>query len=395
MRHPVHVVYGGAHLFKADTCQKLGKLAERIMTEYAPDPQDLPDILGFEEEHADKVYERVLEKLRREPVEDFRIDFEDGFGARSDDEEDAAAHKSAKELAKAMADGVAPPFSGFRIKPLTEEYKDRGFRTLELFLGTLMDATSGKLPPNFVVTLPKVTVVEQVEALMYGLDLYPRVKVEIMIETPQALDLIPQMLAAANGRCVGAHFGPFDYMSSLGISSANASLLHPACDFARSTMQAKLAGTGIAISDGPTNVLPVPLHKGDRLTEDQKAANQASIQNAWEMHYSHIRTAIFNGIYQGWDLHPGQLPIRYLAVYLSFLEELEITSQRLKNFVAKAGQATTVGDTFDDAATAWGLIHFFRRAVSCGAIPESEIPGLTGLTMEKLRSSSFAQMVGK
>jgi len=33
------------------------------------------------------------------------------------------------------------------------------------------------------------------------------------------------------------------------------------------------------------------------------------------------------------------------------------------------------------------------RAVSCGAVLEGEIPALTGLTVEQLRSGSFAKIL--
>src|SRR6185295_12442568 len=84
MRQPVHVVYGGAHLFKSDTTRKLGALAERALAEYAPDVAAFAGALDIRDDLAATVYQRVVEKLRREPIEDYRIDFEDGFGIRSD-----------------------------------------------------------------------------------------------------------------------------------------------------------------------------------------------------------------------------------------------------------------------------------------------------------------------
>src|SRR5947209_655888 len=36
-RQPVHTVYGGAHLFRADSARRLGQVAERSLIEYAPD----------------------------------------------------------------------------------------------------------------------------------------------------------------------------------------------------------------------------------------------------------------------------------------------------------------------------------------------------------------------
>jgi hypothetical protein len=94
-RQPVHTVYGGAHLFRAGTSRRLGELAERALADYAPDPAALALAAGIPHALADTVYARVKEKLQREPVEDFRIDFEDGYGIRPDEEEDATADAAA------------------------------------------------------------------------------------------------------------------------------------------------------------------------------------------------------------------------------------------------------------------------------------------------------------
>src|SRR5947199_723886 len=208
-RQPVHVLYGGAHLFKRDSAAKLGRHALRALEEHAPDPAAFARIFGMPEELAAVVHPRVVEKLRREPVEDYRIDFEDGYGLRSDEEEDGHARSCAREMAAGLAAGSLPPFCGLRIKALTEETRDRAVRTLDLFLTAL-----GPLPPGFVVTLPKVTSLEQVAALADLCDLFEpalgfpvgALKLEIMVETPQALtDLLP-LVQAARGRCVAAHF---------------------------------------------------------------------------------------------------------------------------------------------------------------------------------------------
>jgi len=387
-RQPVHVVYGGAHLFKADTCRKLGRIAERALADYAPDAATLAHVTGVPEAQAETVYARVVEKLRREPVEDFRIDFEDGFGFRPDAEEDAAAENAASEFAKGLAGGTLPPFCGIRIKPLSEESKERSIRTLGRFL-----SSAGTLPENFVVTLPKITVVEQVRTLAEALDAFPTVQIEIMVETPQALLILPKLVEAARGRCVAANFGPYDYSSSLGITSTQQDLLHPVCDFARSLMQNSLAGTGVRLNDGPTTILPVRIHRSESLDERQKMANREAVHRAWSLNYRNIRHALRHGFYQSLDLHPAQLPVRYAAVYSFFLEDMEAASERLRNFIAVATKATLVGNVFDDAATGQGLLNYFLRALRCGAIPESGVLGLTGLTPAQLRSGSFLEIL--
>ena len=384
MRQPVHVVYGGAHLFKSDTTSKLGILAEHALAEYAPDAATLAEALDIRDDLAAKVYQRVVEKLQREPVEDYRIDFEDGFGIRSDAEEDAAVDAAAAQLSKGLEDGTLPPFIGLRVKSFAPESKPRAVRTLNRFL-----KAAGTLPEEFVVTLPKITALDQVSEFVDALASYPDIGIELMVETSLSLRNLAELVELTEGRCVGAHFGPYDYTASLGITAHSQHLLHPACHYARSIMLMTLAGSGIALSDGPTNILPIPPNRGAGLSNSQKSENRTVVHRAWKLHYQHVRDALYNGFYQGWDLHPAQLPIRYAAVYSFFLEGLELASERMRNFIQMAAQATMVGDVFDDAATGQGLRNYFLRAVSCGAVPESDIPVLTGLTVEQLRSARF------
>jgi citrate lyase beta subunit len=407
-RQPVHTVYGGAHLFRADAVKKLGELALRALAEYAPTPAELARAIGLDDPAlADKVHARVQDKLRREPVEDFRIDFEDGYGTRPDAEEDAQAVAAAGEVARGLAEGSLPPFLGIRIKTFSEELRGRSVRTLDLFLGELVRRTGGRLPDNFVVTLPKITCPEQVELLADLFDaLEPRLglpagslALELMVETPQSIYdadgqvALPRLVAAARGRCTGAHFGTYDYTASMQITASHQHMAHPACDFARHVMQVALAGTGVWLSDGATNVMPAPRHRGAALTAEQQAENRAIVHRAWRLHHDHVRHSLVGAYYQGWDLHPAQLPTRYAAVYTFFLEGLEAAGERLKNFVEKAAQATLVGDVFDDAATGQGLLNYFLRAINCGAVTEDEALARTGLTLEDLRSRSFVKIL--
>jgi citrate lyase beta subunit len=441
-RQPVHTVYGGAHLFKADTAQRLGKVAERALLEYAPDfvvfaralnlprTNELPDVLDYatglkhrletkpdtvREENpaawlAHTILSRVQEKLRAEPVEDFRIDFEDGYGNRPDAEEDGHAQSAAIEVAKGMKDGTLPPFIGIRIKPFNEELRARSMRTLDIFVSTVLEKTSGQLPDNFVVTLPKITTPQQVSALADLFDLLENkigiaagsLKMEMMIETTQSIINsegrinLPLLLQSAQGRCIAAHFGTYDYTASCSITAAHQHMMHPACDFAKHMMQVSFAGTGIWLSDGATNIMPVGPHRasgGAPLTQDQIDENRAVVHRAWKLHYDHIQHSLAGGFYQGWDLHPAQFPTRYAAVYAFFLESLDAASERLRNFVEKAAKATLVGDVFDDAATGQGLLNYFLRAINCGAITEDEALKLSSLTHDELRSGSFVKIL--
>ncbi|HYH96244.1 DUF6986 family protein [Hyalangium sp.] len=410
-RQPVHTVYGGAQLFKGETARKMGQVALATLREHAPDAMALAACLGLSQQGglATRVYERVVAKLEREAVEDLRIDFEDGYGHRPDAEEDGHAVSAAEQVAKGLAEGLLPPFIGIRIKSFSEELFERASRTLELFVTTLLARTGGKLPENFVVTLPKVTSPEQVMVLVRMLEVLEQdrglrkgaLKLELMVETPQSLFdghgrlALPVLVAAAEGRCVGAHLGVYDYTASLNITAAYQSMTHAACDFARHVMQVALAGSGIPLSDGATNVIPVGPHKREgarELTEAQQQENREGVHRAWRLAYEHTRHSLELGYYQGWDLHPAQLPVRYAAVYAFFLEGLDAASRRLKSFMEKAAQATLLGDVFDDAATGQGLLNSFLRGIACGAITEEEAQ-TTGLTLEELRSRSFRKIL--
>jgi len=161
-------------------------------------------------------------------------------------------------------------------------------------------------------------------------------------------------------------------------------------------MQVSFAGTGIWLSDGATNIMPVGPHRaaeGSTLTPDQIEENRAVIHRAWKLHYDHVQHSLIGGFYQGWDLHPAQLPTRYAAVYAFFLESLDAASERLRNFVEKAAKATLVGDVFDDAATGQGLLNYFLRAINCGAITKDEALRLSGLTLAELQSGSFVRIL--
>ena len=409
-RQPIHTVYGGAHLFRADTAPRLGATALRVLQEYGGDPDTLGAAVGIEPTAAAAIYSRIVEKLQREPVEDFRLDFEDGYGNRSDAEEDGHAASAAREVAAGLKARTLPPFIGIRIKSLSGEVVERAVRTAELFLRTLLDETGGTLPPNFVVTLPKITSRAEVSSLVRLLATIESERrlqagslgIELMVETPQSIfdqrgvAALPALVLAGDGRVVGAHFGTYDYTASLGITAAHQHMRHPACDFARQVMQVALAGTGVWLSDGATHVLPVAGHRagdGAALTAEQHAENRAAVHRAWKQHHDDIRHSLVNGYYQGWDLHPAQLVTRYAAVYGFFLESLDAASERLRNFIAKAAQATLVGEVFDDAATGQGLLNFFLKALNCGAVREQDIEALTGLTLDELRSASFAKIV--
>lgn len=434
-RQAVHTVYGGANLFKADTAQSLGSRALDAFRAYAPDfvtfgkvfqlqgidaakAEDLEQMRSEYEEldwtmkrfhpaHLSyEIYNKVNRKLEREAIEDFRIDFEDGYGNRSNEEEDATAETAAKEVAKGMKQKSLPPFIGIRIKPFTEEMKERGLRTLDIFLTTLLGQTKKNLPDNFVVMLPKVTIPEQVGALVDFFELLEDelglkkgiLKMEMMVETTQSImaedgsNPLMKLVRASKGRCIAMHFGTYDYTASCNITARYQEMDHPVCDFAHHMTKVALGHTGIWLSDGATNTMPIGPHRGENLTDLQLKENMETVHRAWRKGYQHIRHSLWNGFYQGWDLNPAQLPMRYAAVFAFFLESYDDAVERLRTFVEKAARATLIGDVFDDAATGQGLLNYFLRALNSGAITEEEVLA-TGLTLDEIRGRSFKKIL--
>jgi citrate lyase beta subunit len=368
LREPVHVLYGGAHLFRANGARRMGDLAREALDRHAGSAGSFAAIFGLPEERAARIRKRVAAKLATEPVEDLRIDFEDGYGCRADSEEDRHAEAAAGELRAGREAGTLPAWIGIRPKA-----SPRGERTLRRFL-----AAAGVLPANFVVTIPKVGGAADVARWARLLDeLQCPARLEIMVETPQCLFALRECAAAAAGRLVAAHFGAYDYTAALGIAAADQDLRHPACDFARGYMQAALSGSGVRVADGATNLLPV----GD------------AVAGSWRAHFAHVTAAMRAGFFQSWDLHPAQLVSRYAAVYAFYDERVAAASERLRNFLERAAQATRVGGVFDDAATGQGLLNFFLRGAACGAFAVEQLPGLTGLSLTELRLGSFDKIL--
>ncbi|WP_425424468.1 DUF6986 family protein, partial [Streptomyces lushanensis] len=253
-RQPVHTVYVPADAFDAGTIRSWGDRALAALDEHAPDAGSLARALGLSDALAEQVYGRVRAKLEREPVEDLRIDFEDGYGPRPDAEEDEAAARAARLVHEAYGNGTAAPYMGIRMKCLEAAVRDRSIRTLDIFLTGLVEA--GGLPGGLVLTLPKVTYAEQVTAMVRLAEGFERARglapgrlgFEIQIETSQSIlgadgtATVARMIDAAGGRATSLHYGTFDYSACVGVSAAYQSSDHPAADHAKAVMQVAAAG---------------------------------------------------------------------------------------------------------------------------------------------------------
>lgn len=372
---PIHTVYIPGGTYTAETPSLWGRAALDVL-ETVNKPQVLAGILGVSEQVAADVLPRVRGKLATEPIEDLRVDFEDGFGQRGDDAEDDAVAQTAARLNMADAEGRAPRSWGIRFKSLEAVTRERGVRTLTQFLTAV--CRDGIFPASCVVTLPKVTDISQVEAMAYVCDFVEKnlglergsVRFEIQMETPQSIIshdgtiAVPALLQAAEGRCTSLHYGTYDYTASCGIAAPYQSMDHPASDFAKEVMQVAVADTGVRLSDGATIDYPVG-------TEEQ-------IRNGLHLHARLVRRSLERGYYQGWDMHPGQLVTRFAATFAFYRQGFFPAADRIAKYTMNPANSN------DEPATVRALAGFVRRGYQCGAVTESEVQDATGSSLEHL-----------
>jgi citrate lyase beta subunit len=384
-RQPVHTVYVPADRMAPGLAADWGGQARAALDQHAATAQTLARATAVDQGLVAELYPKVLDKLAREPIEDLRLDFEDGYGSRPDDQEDRDVMVAARALTAAVEAGTSPPYVGLRIKCLEAATRRRGLRTLDLFLGTLLAGAA--LPDGFVFTLPKVTDVRQVEGMATACELLERayglpagrLRFEIQVETAQSIlaadgtATVARMIRAAGGRCSALHYGTYDYSAACGIAAAYQSMDHPVADHAKAVMQVAAAGTGVRLSDGSTNVLPV----GDT----------PAVHAAWRLHAGLVRRSLVRGYWQGWDMHPAQLPTRYLATYAFFREGLPAAAARLRAYVEHGASGV-----LDEPATAQALAGFVARGLDCGALDANEVQALTRL--DRATIDGYARRAG-
>ncbi|UNX54891.1 aldolase/citrate lyase family protein [Georgenia sp. TF02-10] len=369
-RQPVHTVYVPADRYRAGLAAEWGAQAQAALAA-AGGPDAVVEAVGVPPGLRAEVAGQVAGKLAREPVEDLRIDLEDGYGDHGDAEDEVAV-AAARALRAELDAATATPFVGIRFKSLERPTRARGLRTLDLFLTAL--AGTGPLPAGLVLTLPKVTSVAQVTAMVTVCAALERahalpagrLRFEVQVETPQAIlgpdgtALVAAMVHAGEGRVSGLHYGTYDYSAALGVAAAYQAMDHPAADHAKAVMQVAAAGTGVRLSDGSTNVLPV----GD----------PAQVRAAWALHGRLVRRSLERGYYQGWDLHPAQLPSRFAATYAFYREGLPAAADRLRAYLGHHE-----GAVLDEPATARALAAFLRRGLDCGAVEPAELSERAGV----------------
>lgn len=375
---PIHVVYGGAHLFKAETIKKLESIALKSFEENIPHVKTLDKI--FNVQHPEKIYSLVHQKLKQNSIEDYRIDFEDGYGVRSDQEEDLDSIK----VANILANNAFHHRIGIRIKSLSPQQKKRSLRTLDIFFKNYFKQKKS-LPENFVITLPKVENKKQTIAFQKMIQQYETkyklkknsIKIELMVETPALLPHLKEVVQSLKGRCQGVHFGTYDYTSLLNIVAHEQTMTNPVCDYAKHVIQTTLFDTSIELSDGATTLMPV--------------GGQDQIIEAYTLIFKNIKHSLKTGWYQGWDLHPSQIPVRYIALFDFLLNSKEQMLKRLESFLNQEAQANLLGNVFDDEASAKGILNYLMIGLKCGAILESDLSPL-GITASALETKSFQKL---
>jgi hypothetical protein len=405
-RRPVHMLTVAAGRFEAHASRGMGDAALKSIDSYAPDfvsfaramwltgadtlPRydDLAQELEFEViENPENVkgknyaawfawtiYQRTIEKLHHEPVEEFLIDL---------DHENAAA---VDQLARAVPGGAAPPFTGVRLPSMSP----RNARILDIFLTTLIDRTGGKLPANFSVTLTRG--VQDIAALDAFLSEFEKqhnldpasVKTTLAVHSPRAVVdddgriVLSKLAEAAGGRCISAHLDGDSFLSELNVPAAHRHARHEACNFARQIMHLVLSPLGIGLSD---SIMPSTALSPD--TDFQ------IVHRAWREHFNGVTYSLIGGFYQGWDADAVLLPARYAAVFSFFMEAKDAQATRFRGFT---GQLAANGE-IEDANSAQTTLNFFYRALDCGALTEHEISEATGLSAEELRCGSFAEIM--
>ncbi|MBB1031305.1 aldolase, partial [Dietzia sp. SLG310A2-38A2] len=424
-RQPVHTLYLPADRVHAGVVAEVGTAALEAFDTHLPDAAALVSVFGdvifgdvgfggpggdddeaVLRSEAASLHALVRGKLEREPVEDLRIDFEDGFTQQGvpagdrDRDEDAHVDRVLADLlmARTAASGRGqtssslPPFWGLRFGSLDPATRRRGIRTFTRFVSGL--AAEGGLA-GFRPTLPKVSSVDQVHAMVrmcreleQACGLAERsIGFEIQIETPQSIcapdgsALVARLVHAADRRCISLHYGTYDYSAACGIAPEYQAMDHPAADHAKAVMQVAAAGTGVALSDGSTNRLPV--------------GEPDAVLTAWQLHARLVDRSLRRGFYQGWDLHPAQLVSRYVATYAFYRRSLPTACTRIAAYLGTtpAGAPVSAG-YLDEPATARALADFCVRAMDCGATTAEEVAELAGVdraVLDRLRSTGIDQ----
>lgn len=372
---PIHTVYVPASAATVDIPSEWGRQAQSLVDSNTE---------VFESLDSSGVLPTVRRILAQTPIQDLRIDFEDGYGWRADSAEDDDARRAGRVLAELASDPNGPRWLGIRSKGLAPHERARGFRTLELVL----DAAGG-VPDGFVFTVPKLRATEQVDAVVALCEELERahglperaLKFELQIESPQAIvgsdgtATLARALHSADGRCTSLHYGTYDYSAACGITSAQQSLAHPVADHAKNVMLAAAAQTGVWVCDGSTQVVP--------------AGTPVEVESAIRRHFELVTRSLERGFYQGWDMHPAHLATRWTATLAFFRSAMPAAAARVAAYLDSAS-----GGMLDEPATAQALAGVLVRGLDCGAVDERDLHAVSSSITREVLQGLLTRTVG-
>ncbi|MCT9934028.1 aldolase [Planotetraspora sp. A-T 1434] len=353
---PVHTVYVPGDRVTDSVVSDWGHAATELLHKHLFSPTELAALFELDPDLATPVHDRLRKKLAVEPIEDLRVDFEDGYGVRDQSEEDGHVESAAAAIAAMHAAETLPRRWGLRVRSFADGDPQRSIRTLDGFLTTVVKR-AGELPRGFTVTFPKVLVeahlgqfVRCLEALEGALGLEPHtLRFEMQVEAPQTVLILQRsagLVPSLGGRLAAAHFGVFDYTAAIGLPPHEQRLDHPACDYARNVMQTALAGTGVELSDGSLAAAPA-------------SDSAEDVNSLLRRHSALVRHSLSNGYYQGWDMHPSHLISRFATVYSFHLALYEDYLERVRAWEEKL---EGVGGVLDEPATIKTLVAALARA---------------------------------
>ena len=406
---PTSTLYGGAHRFRVGSLVKLGNAVLTAVDSYLSNDNEFAACFGMPSvASVSSLRERVRASLERTPIEDVRIDFEDGYGPRTDAEEDAHAELAGEAIAEKRVE-LWPARIGIRVRAFEAATAKRSLRTLAIVVDTMVARGWRPARDPFRVTLPKVTQLQELamaaralERLETDHDLPARSFVlEAMVESPDALldreGRVPIALWASvsRGRLAAMHFGAFDYTASLGVPARSQSLDHPSCLYVRSVIGLAAARSDLEVSDGPFLEIPIGPHRDAALGSAEDRENREVVHRAFRHHAERVRRQLAEGYPQGWDIHPAQIVSRRAAVLTSYVEGRDNVLRRLDTFLGTKAQATRTGNTFDDAASARALLAEVRRGIRLGFDDANLVAAFLDLAPEDLLHAPLLELPGK
>ena len=403
---PSGTLYGGAQRFKEGTFAKLGEQVHTFFGRYVDSDDAFVACFGVPTSASvASLRDRLRGSLQRAPLEDVRVDFEDGYGPHDDQEEDAHAVLVGEAFAERRG-SVWPTRVGIRVRSLESATAKRALRTLALVVDTMVARgwRPGREP--FRVTIPKVTHLQEIAMAARALERLEAdhglpdksFVLEAMVETPDAfLDRegrVPIVVwpSMARGRMSALHFGAFDYLSSIGVPAGSQSLDHPACLHARALLALVATRAHVEVSDGTFLEIPVGPHREATNGSLEEGENQEVVARALRHHAGRVRRQLAEGFAQGWDLHPGQVVSRRAAVLMAYVEGRDEVLRRMNAFLVAGARAARSGTSFDDAASARSLLATLRSGIKLGLDDADLVAAFVGLEVDDLMRAPLLEL---